>query len=80
MPLTRPPSTRGTEEMGRGEEEEVVVIMGEVNPAKSPDEWIAEILSGPRDPMDATVSDARRESPSPVMEVQSQLKETREGE
>ena len=30
--------------------------------------------------MDATVSDARRESPSPIKEVQSQLKETREGE
>jgi len=80
LPLSRPPSTRGTEEMGRGEEEEVAVTVGEVNSAKSPDEWIAQILSGLRDPMDATVSDARRESPSPVKEVQSQLKETREGE
>ena len=80
LPLSRLPSTRGTEEMGRGEEEEVAVTVGEVNSAKSPDEWIAQILSGLRDPMDATVSDARRESPSPVKEVQSQLKETREGE
>ena len=66
--------------MGKGEEEEVAVTVGEVNSAKSPDEWITKILSGLRDPMDATVSDAKRESPSSVKEVQSQLKETREGE
>lgn len=80
LPLSRPPNTRGTEEMGRGEEEEVAVTVGEVNSAKSPDEWIAKILSELRNPMDATVSDARRESPSPIKEVQSQLKETRDGE
>ncbi|WP_217833254.1 hypothetical protein, partial [Picosynechococcus sp. PCC 7002] len=80
LPLSRPPSTRGMEEMGRGEEEEVAVTVGEVNSARSPDEWIAEILSGLRDPMDATVSDARRESPSLIREVQSQLRETQKGE
>ena len=66
--------------MGREEVEEVAVTVGELNSAKSPDKWIAKILSELRDPMDATVSDARRESPSPIKEVQSQLKETREGE
>ena len=66
--------------MGGEVEEEVAVKEGEVNSARSPDAWIAEILSGLRDPMDATASDARRESPSPIKEVQSQLKETREGE
>ena len=41
--------------MGREVEEEVAVKEGEVNSARSPDAWIAEILSGLRDPMDATV-------------------------
>ena len=55
--------------MGKGVENEVAMEEGEVNSACSPDEWVAHILSGLRDPLEACVSDARRESPSPIKDI-----------
>ncbi|CAK9309295.1 unnamed protein product, partial [Citrullus colocynthis] len=68
LPSSRHPSIRGTDKVGGGVEKDVVVEEGEVNSARSPDEWIAQILSGLRDPFEACISDARRESPSPIKE------------
>ena len=65
LPSSRPPSTRGTNEVGGEADEEVVIEEGEVNSVRSPDEWVTHILSGLRDPFEACLLDARKESPSP---------------
>lgn len=52
LPSSRPPSTRRTNEVEGGTEEDIVVEGEEVNSVHSIDEWVVHILSGLRDPSD----------------------------
>lgn len=53
----------------------MVIEEEEVNSMRSPDEWDEHILSGLRDPLEACLLDARRESLSPKGDVQSHSEE-----
>ena len=72
-----PPSTRNTDEVKGGEEEEMVVKEEEVTSMHFLDEWVTHILSGLRDPLEACMSDTRKKSPSPTGDGQSHIEESR---
>lgn len=71
LPSSRPPSTRGIDEVGEEIGGAIVVEKEEVTFVCSPDEWVTHILSGLRDPLESCISDTRKESPSPKSDEQS---------
>lgn len=72
---SRPPSTRGTHEVGEEVRSGVVVEEEKVNFMRSLNEWVARILSGLRDSLEPCMSNVRKESPLPSDEQSHPKKE-----